>query len=131
MYKVELENVGAFSFRIASDSQRLSSKAAEIEVGEMKLTPSDMFLAGLAGCVGVYIRKYAEGTNLKLGHFKVTCESEFSKDYPVCFENISIAIDLKGVKLDEKRIKSLVHFAENCPIHNTIKGNPDIRVSVS
>ncbi|MEE8359584.1 MAG: OsmC family protein [Candidatus Omnitrophota bacterium] len=94
-------------------------------------TPPDVLLASLASCIGIYIRKYAEGANLELGEFCVDVEAEFGKDKPLCFKEIKATIDLKGFQLDERRRNSFMKFIENCPVHNTLKASPNISFRIS
>ncbi|MFH1753967.1 MAG: hypothetical protein ABH875_07265 [Candidatus Omnitrophota bacterium] len=41
------------------------------------------------------------------------------------------SIDLKGSQLDDRRKKAFMEFIENCPVHNTLKANPDISFRIS
>jgi len=95
------------------------------------VTPPDALLASLASCVGVYIRTYVEGAKITLNDFTVTAEAEFSKEPPLCFREIRVALDLKGVLLDERRKQALLDFIKNCPVHNTLKATPRIDVSIT
>ena len=56
-------------------------------------------------------------------------EGEFAKD-PYSFKVINVSIDLKGEKLDERRSKALLEFIKNCPVHNTLKGNPEVEIKL-
>jgi len=95
------------------------------------ITPLDALLAGLASCIGVYIRKYAEGSKLELNNFKVKASAELSKEAPVCFKYIEVVIDLKGACLEERRVNALLNFIKNCPAHGTLKNNPQIEFKLS
>lgn len=125
MYKVEVAATGGYRF-IAK------SKDSEIVIDAKPggMTPPDTLLASLAGCVGVYIRKYADGAKLPIGEFTVTAESDLGSAAPYRFRNINIKVDLKGAVLDEKRKKSMIEFIKNCPIHNTLKGTPSVDISI-
>jgi uncharacterized OsmC-like protein len=90
------------------------------------LTPLDALLAGLGSCVGVYIRKYAQGSKLKLENFKVNVSAELSRESPLVFRQISVEIDLQPFCIDERRQKALLEFIKNCPVHNTLHENPQI-----
>jgi uncharacterized OsmC-like protein len=107
-----------------------SAKAGEsefsIDAKGKGLTPLDALLAGLGSCIGVYIRKYAEGSKLQLENFKVNVSAELSKESPFSFRYISVEIDLKPGLIDERRQKALLEFVKNCPAHNTLKSNPVI-----
>jgi len=95
------------------------------------LTPLDALLAGLGSCLGVYIRKYAQGSKLNLENFKINVFAELSSESPFSFRKISVDIDLKNSGLDERRQKALLEFIKNCPAHNTLKGNPLIEFKLT
>ena len=95
------------------------------------LTPLDALLAGLGSCIGVYIRKYAEGSKLNLTDFKINISAELSGQSPVSFRLISVAIDLAACRLDEHRQRALLEFIKNCPAHKTLKGSPEIEFKIS
>jgi uncharacterized OsmC-like protein len=92
--------------------------------------PLNVLLASLGSCIGVYIRKYAEGSKLVLEDFIVTVEAEFSKEPPIAFKTINVKVDLKGAEIDERRKQALLEFIKNCPVHNTLKANPSIEVKI-
>jgi len=94
------------------------------------LTPLDALLAGLGSCLGVYIRKYAQGAKLNLENFKLNVFAELSSESPFYFRKISVDIDLKNSGLDERRQKALLEFIKNCPAHNTLKGSPLIEFTL-
>lgn len=127
MYQVNISNNGDYSFRV-------NSQGGEFVVdmkGQAGANPPDVLLASLATCLGVYLRKYAEGAKLDLSSFNISAQAEFSKDPPVCFREITVIIDLKGAKLDERRINAMLEFIKNCPVHNTLKNNPEVKVMIN
>jgi len=125
MYKVEIINKGDMVFNVKSgDSEFI------IDAKGKGFTPPDALLAGLGSCIGVYLRKYIEGAGLELKEFVIKTEAEFSKEKPVCFRNIFVSVDLKGVQLGEQRQKALIDFIKNCPVHNTLKSDPLIEIRI-
>jgi len=119
MYKVQVTHNQDLAF---------TAKAGEsefiIDAKGKGLTPLDALLAGLGSCLGVYIRKYAQGSKLNLENFKLDVSAELSSQAPFSFKKISVDLDLKNSGLDERRQKALLEFIKNCPAHNTLKGNP-------
>ena len=126
MYQVEITHNQDLNF---------TAKAGEsefiIDAKGKGLTPLDAFLAGLGSCIGVYIRKYAEGSKLDLTNFKVNVSAQLSQEPPFSFRQIFVAIDLKACQLDERKQKALLEFIKNCPAHNTLKGSPGIEFKIS
>ncbi|MFA5276227.1 MAG: OsmC family protein [Candidatus Omnitrophota bacterium] len=125
MYHVEIINSGNSTFRVQSKDYEFV-----VDTEGKGITPPDVLLAGLGSCLGVYLRKYAGGAKLTLGEFSISADAEFSKESPVCFKKISLRIDLKGIKLDQRRLKAMAEFIKNCPVHNTLKNNPEVEITI-
>ncbi len=126
MYCVEINHIQDFTFKAKSGDYEFI-----IDALGKGASPADVLLASLGSCIGVYIRKYAQGAKINLANFTVTVKAEFSKTTPVSFKDISVSIDLKGNQLDERRLKPLLEFIKNCPVHNTLKGNPKVEINLS
>lgn len=125
MYKVDVTAKGDYRFSVRS-------KDAEFIVDAKGggMTPPDALLASLGSCVGVYIRKYAEGSKLVIGEFTISVEGDLGKETPYYFRQIKVSVDLKGADLDEKRKAALLAFIKNCPVHNTLKNNPSVDINI-
>jgi uncharacterized OsmC-like protein len=78
----------------------------------------------------VYLRRYCEGAAIALPAFAVTLDAELVKEPPARFKEIRIAVDLKGAVMDERRRSALIDFIKNCPVHNTLKNNPAINITI-
>ena len=127
MYRVEISSSARQSFHVKSKGHEFTIDSK----GEEGITPPDVLLASLASCVGVYIRKYIEGAKLEISQFSVSAEADFSSEAPICFKKINVSVDLKGVKLDERRLKAMSEFIKKCPIHNTLKNDPEVDIKIS
>jgi uncharacterized OsmC-like protein len=126
MYRVDVTNSGTSVFLVRSADYEFA-----IDTKGKGMTPPDTLLASLGSCVGVYIRKYAEGAKLPIGAFRVTVTGELSKEAPVSFREIGVSIELTGADIDERRRRALGEFLKNCPIHNTLKNAPTVNLSIS
>jgi len=125
MYKVKVSNSGTSTFNVESKDYKFI-----IDTKGGGITPPDTLLASMGSCIGVYIKKYSEGSNLGLVNFDIIVEAEFSKEPPICFKEISVSIDLKEIKLEERRKKALLEFIKNCPVHNTLINKPDVNLEI-
>ncbi len=125
MYKVNIISKSGYTFTIGGDGFEFN-----IEAKEEGASPSDIFLASLGSCVGVYVRKYLNGAKVQSDKFSVEVESDLSKDRPISFREIKISIRLDGVEINEQRKKSLLRFIKNCPIHNTLNLAPAISCEI-
>jgi len=118
MYHVEMINRPGNIFDMKSEeADKLCGK---------NYSPLHALLAALGGCVAIYLRRYIDERKLPVKEFGVTVESELVKEPPMSFRKISVAIDLKGAALDEDKKEVILRFIRNCPVHNTIKGSPEI-----
>lgn len=125
MYRVDISNHGDYRFDVRSKDHEFA-----VDIKGKGVTPPDALLASIGSCLGVYIRKYAEGTRLDIKDLDIAVWAEFSKEAPICFRKINVSIDLKGAALDERRKNALLEFVKNCPVHNTIKNNPEVDISI-
>ncbi len=121
MYKVEVTHNQDMVF-----TAKAGTAEFVIDAQGQGLTPLDALLAGLGSCIGVYIRKYAQGAKLDLKNFKVNVSAGLCSQSPFLFKLINVQIELKDAGLDERRQRALLEFIKNCPAHNTLKGNPVI-----
>ena len=126
MYHVEISSSAGSAFRVKSKDYEFV-----IDTKGSGVTPPDTLLARLGSCIGVYLRKYAEGAGLPINDFTVTLDADLSKEAPVSFRSIRARIDLKGFQLDERRKQALLGFIKNCPVGNTLKANPAVDVTVA
>lgn len=125
MYQVEITNSGEYSFRVKSKDYEFI-----VDTKGKGVSPPDALLASLGSCIGVYLRKYAEDAKLALPEFSISVEADFSKERPVCFRKIEVRIDLKGLQLDARRLTAMQEFIKNCPVHNTLKQNPEVEIKL-
>jgi putative redox protein len=126
MYHVDIINSGDSTFKVKSNDYELV-----VDTKGNGITPPDALLASLGTCIGVYLRKYAEGARIDLKQFSISVDAEFSKEPPYCFRQINVKVDLKGLKLEENRKEGLLRFIKNCPVHNTLKVDPLVEIEVS
>ncbi len=126
MYHVDIVNNGDSQFKVKSNNYELV-----VDTRGSGITPPDALLASLGTCVGVYLRKYAEGARIELKQFSISVDAEFTKEPPYCFKQINVFVDLKGLELEEKRKEALLRFIKNCPIHNTLKADPAVNIKIS
>lgn len=121
MYKVEIRHNQDLAFTAKAGVSEFI-----IDAQGQGLTPLDALLAGLGACIGVYIRKYAQGSKLDLKNFKINVSAQLCSQSPFSFKLINVQIDLKDSALNDRRQRALLEFIKHCPAHNTLKGNPVI-----
>jgi len=126
MYKVEITHNQNLAF-----TAKVGLSEFIIDAQGQGLTPLDALLAGLGSCIGVYIRKYAQGSKIDLKNFKINVSAQLGSPSPLSFKLINVQIDLKDSGLNERRQRALLEFVKYCPAHNTLKGNPVIEFSIT
>jgi len=88
MYRVDIKHISAYTFKATSSGNEFT-----IEAKGEGVSPPSALLASLGSCMGVYIRKYAEGAGLALDNFSLSLEADFSQEPPVSFKEIRVLID--------------------------------------
>jgi putative redox protein len=125
MYSVEVTGSTDSSFKVKSKDYEFT-----IDIKGKGINPSETLLASLASCIGVYLRKYAEGAKLELSEFVITAQAQFPKEPPFCFKEIKASIDLKGLALDERRKKAILEFIKKCPVHHTLEASAHVEIGI-
>lgn len=125
VYKVEIKNSGGTRFRVRAEGYEF-----DIDSKGGGCPPPSALLAGLGSCIGVYLRKYAEGAKMELPEFTVTAEGELEGPAPFAFRKINIRVDFRGAAMDDRRKKSILAFIRNCPVHHTLKTPPEINIDL-
>lgn len=126
MYKIDVTHSKDLTFKVKSGGYELLVDAK----GQGGMGPLDVLLSSLGTCMGVYIRKYAEGAKLNLEGFNIAVSAELSKEQLMCFRKINVEIDFKNNQIDERRKAALLAFIKNCPVHNTLKANPEVEIKL-
>jgi uncharacterized OsmC-like protein len=125
MYQVDINNKQGNIFEV-----KAGKNTFVIEPLSDNLSPGEVLLASLGSCMGFYTRRYLDNAKIAFQGFSLRLEADFSKDAPMRFKEIKVVLDLKGVSLDAARKKALLKFVENCPVQNTLKGNPVIELDL-
>jgi len=126
MYHVDVTNSGDHEFKAKTQD------GAELTIGVKPggINPLTTLLAALGGCMGVYLRRFIEGTKLPIKDFSITLDAELVKEPPMRFKEINVSVDLKGARLDEGRRRAVLEFVHNCPAYNTLKHDPVININL-
>lgn len=126
MYHVDVSCKGNSVFDVTSGGAKMT-----IDLTDKNFGPLPTLLASLGACVGVYLRRYADNLKLPIKEFSVSVEAELTKDATPGFKQISVSVDLKGAQLDEQKKEGLLRFIRNCPVHNTLHGNPVVDIKLN
>jgi uncharacterized OsmC-like protein len=126
MYKITVEHQQDMKFKV-------KGKDAEfiIDANGGAIAPLETLLAALGSCVGVYTRYFSQKAKVPLEKFSITLQAELTEEPPYSFKKIEVQMDLKGVKLDQKQTESLLRTIKSCPVHQTLKSDPEIVLNLN
>jgi len=89
--------------------------------------PPELFVLGLASCIGYYVLFYCEKNNISPDGLKV--ESDFEKSAnPVRISKISVRFYLPG--LTEQHRTGVMKAAESCLVHQSLIHKLEISITL-
>src|SRR6266511_1921923 len=92
-------------------------------------TPTELFVAGLAACVGFYAERFLLRHRLSAEGLKVGCDFDLSTDRPARVGAIDLRLTLPG-DFPQERQAALLAVVEHCTVHNSLRVAPEVRVSI-
>jgi len=92
-------------------------------------TPTELFVAGLAACVGFYAERFLRRHGSADG-LSVTTDFTMSTDRPSRVASVDLRIDVPG-SLREDLHDALLRAAEHCTVHNSLRTPPTVRIEIS
>lgn len=121
----------------AGDRYRLTIRGHELLVDQpvsdggddTAPTPTELFVAGLASCVGFYAGRYLRRHGLPEEGLGVDCSFEFADDRPARVGRIEIRLHLPEGFPDDKR-NALQAVVEHCTVHNSLRQAPAVEISL-
>lgn len=94
--------------------------------GDLGPTPTELFVASLAGCVGFYAERYLRRHDLPDGGLSVRGAFAMSDDRPDRVASVELEVRLP-VGIPKERLVALSRVVEHCTVHNSIRIAPEIR----
>ena len=92
-------------------------------------TPTELFVAGLAACVGFYAERYLRRHELPTSGLGVECSFSIANDRPARVGDIQIRVLLPDGFPEERR-KALLAVVEHCTVHNSLRQAPEVAISL-
>lgn len=92
------------------------------------MNPLEIFLSALGSCVGMYTKLYCQNAGIEIKDLELSISSNLTTEKPLRFQEIDVKISLE--EDIEERKQALLNFVNNCPVHNTIKSNPQVKITI-
>lgn len=90
-------------------------------------TPTEIFLAGLAGCVAFYAERYLRRNGLATTGLRVGLQYRWAEN-PHRVGEVELTVDAPGLPADRQQAFSRV--IEHCAVHNTLRQPPAVRINL-
>jgi putative redox protein len=107
------------------------SKGNQVLMGGENLSPAQMVLLGLAGCMGMDIVSILQKKRQKVADVQVLVTAQQPDDYPRPYQTIDVVFVVKGENIDPKAVERAIELSEEkyCVVGQTLKGNPTIKAT--
>jgi putative redox protein len=93
-------------------------------------TPTELFAASLAACVGFYAERFLRRHGLEPDRLRVDCHATMSTDRPA--RVAAVALRIGGLpELPSNRRDALLAVVEHCTVHNSIRQAPTIEIGLT
>ncbi len=125
---VEWQGEDRFAIRVRGHTITVD-QPTEIGGDDLGPTPTELFVASLASCVGFYARRYLRRHHLDPTGLEVVTRFELGAK-PARVAAIDMQIRLP-VELSPGRHAGLLAQAAHCTVHNSITHTPDIALSLA
>ena len=93
------------------------------------MTPTELFIASLALCVGAFVVYFAQRHDIQLEGMKIETDYQMS-DNPRRVGAIQVRVHMPG-PVSKRYQAALQRTAEHCVVHNTLHEPPDVVISVA
>ena len=93
-------------------------------------TPTELFVASLAACVGFYARRFLARHDLDGAGLRVEADFTMSPDRPARVDTITLRL-LLPQPLEPNRRRALLAVVDHCTVHNSLRTPPEVRVTLA
>lgn len=92
-------------------------------------TPTELFAASLAGCVGFYAERFLRRHGLPMAGLAVDADFAMSEDRPARVASIRLSLRLPW-GFPSERAEALRAVVEHCTVHNSIRIPPLVEIEL-
>ena len=97
--------------------------------GDVGPTPTELFVASLAACVGFYAGRFLRRHELPVEGLGVSADFGMSTSGPARVTTIELRVSVP-VALPEARRDALMAVVRHCTVHNSLREVPEVRVEL-
>jgi putative redox protein len=127
---VMVEHVAGDMFTLDIGDHRLTLDQPVTDGGtDAGPTPTELFVAGLAGCVAYYARRYLARHGLPEQGIRIRADWTMTTR-PVRVAQIRIALDLPD-SLPAERREALLAVAAHCTVENSLRTPPEVTITLT
>lgn len=92
-------------------------------------TPTELFVASLAACVGFYAERFLRRHDLPTEGLAVDCGFAMSTGRPARVTQIDLRLHIPDGVPPERR-EALLRVVEHCTVHNSLRRAPEVRIEL-
>jgi uncharacterized OsmC-like protein len=92
-------------------------------------TPTELFVVGLATCVGFYAERFLRRHGLPVDGLAVDCDFTMGEDRPARVTSVDVRVRLPAGFPEERR-PALDRVVEHCTVHNTLRLGAEVRIGL-
>ena len=90
-------------------------------------TPTEIFLAGLAGCVAFYAERFLRRNGLATEGLAVSCDYSWAEN-PRRVGEVNLAVEAPGLSAEKR--EAFTRVVEHCTLHHTLLRPPQVNLKV-
>src|SRR6266496_5033684 len=134
----QVETIGLAATHLHGDAYEIQIRGHRLTVdqpvdaggADLGPTPTELFVASLAACVGFYAGRFLRRHSLAAEGLRVDCQATMSGGRPARVESISLRLDGLPMLADRQRA-ALLAVVEHCTVHNSIRQAPEVEVELA
>jgi len=127
---ITVEGISGAAYRIAIGRHEVVVDQPAQDGGEDRgPTPTDLFVAGLAGCAAFYAGKFLSRRGVAIDAVRAHCEYEITHEAPARVAWISVSLELPPGLSEDVRAAAL-RAADHCTVHNSLSEPPALSIQL-
>ena len=107
------------------------SRGNQIEMGGKNISPSQMMLLGLAGCMGMDVISILQKKRQVITNIEVQVAGHQPDDYPKPYHTVELAFTVYGDNVDPKAVERAIQLSmeKYCVVGNTLQAKVELKTS--